>query len=75
MENLSNNTGVTESSYVFISASLFAFCHLYEGTAGTINAFLAGLILAVIFIRTRALHGITWAHGVYNILVYALNVL
>ncbi|MDR2095447.1 MAG: CPBP family intramembrane metalloprotease [Treponema sp.] len=67
------DAGVPESSFVFISASLFALCHLYEGTAGAVNAFLAGLILALIFARTKALHGIAWAHGLYNVLVYVLN--
>jgi membrane protease YdiL (CAAX protease family) len=67
------NSGISECSYAFISASLFAFCHFYEGIAGAANAFLAGLILAVIFAGTRALHGIAWAHGVYNVLVYVLN--
>jgi membrane protease YdiL (CAAX protease family) len=67
------NSGIPESSYIFISASLFAFCHFYEGIAGTVNAFLAGLALAFTFARTKALHGIAWAHGAYNVLVYVLN--
>ncbi|MDR2516312.1 MAG: CPBP family intramembrane metalloprotease [Spirochaetaceae bacterium] len=56
------------------STALFALCHLYEGPGGILNAFLAGLLLALVYLRCRALHGIAWAHGVYNALVYLVGV-
>jgi membrane protease YdiL (CAAX protease family) len=55
-----------------VSAALFALCHLYEGPWGALNAFLAGILLFLVFLRRRSLHGLAWAHGVYNIFVYML---
>ena len=58
---------------IALSTILFSLCHMYEGPWGIINAILAGVLLSVIFIRYRSLHGIAWAHGVYNIFVYAMG--
>ncbi|GHV67855.1 hypothetical protein AGMMS49928_05850 [Spirochaetia bacterium] len=58
---------------IFISVMLFSFCHIYEGPGGAINALLAGIFLSAIFVRERGLHGIAWAHGIYNLLVYVLG--
>jgi len=58
---------------VIISTLLFSFCHVYEGPWGFLNAVLSGVILAIIFLRFKSLHGISIAHAMYNILVYALN--
>ena len=57
---------------IAISTVLFSFCHMYEGPWGILNAVLAGVLLSVIFIRFRSLHGIAWAHGAYNIFVYLM---
>jgi membrane protease YdiL (CAAX protease family) len=57
------------------SSLLFAFCHLYEGPLGALNAFAAGLLLFYIFARRRSLHGVAWAHGGYNIFVYIMAAL
>jgi membrane protease YdiL (CAAX protease family) len=62
--------GLDTPRFVLISSVLFAFCHIYEGPWGTMNACFAGMILALIFARFRALHGIALAHGLYNLLVY-----
>jgi len=58
---------------VIVSTVLFSFCHVYEGPWGIFNAILAGLLLSVLFIRFKSLHGIAWAHGVYNIFVYIMG--
>lgn len=55
-----------------ISTLLFSFCHVYEGPWGFLNAALAGAVLALIFLRSRSLHGIAFAHALYNILTYIL---
>ena len=56
------------------STALFALCHVYEGPGGILNAFLEGLLLALVYLRCRALHGIAWAHGLYNAIVYLVGV-
>jgi membrane protease YdiL (CAAX protease family) len=58
---------------VLVSTLLFALCHVYEGPWGFLNSTLSGVILAVVFLRFRSLHGIAAAHAMYNILVYALG--
>lgn len=58
---------------VALSAALFSICHLYEGYWGVLNAALSGTVLAVIFLRFKSLHGISIAHAIYNIAVYAIN--
>ncbi|MDR1073508.1 MAG: CPBP family intramembrane metalloprotease [Treponema sp.] len=62
---------------MLISSVSFAYCHLYEGVFGVVNALLAGLFLFFIFKKRksgngmRTLHALAFAHGVYNALVYA----
>jgi membrane protease YdiL (CAAX protease family) len=53
-----------------ISVLLFSLCHVYEGLWGTVNALLAGLLLSLVYRKYGALHGIAWAHGMYNAFVY-----
>jgi len=60
---------------IVISTALFSLCHLYEGPWGILNALLAGILLSSLFVRYRSLHGVAWAHGVYNIFVYVMGVL
>jgi membrane protease YdiL (CAAX protease family) len=62
--------GLAVPCFILVSAALFSLCHIYEGPWGTMNACFAGLILALIFVHFRALHGIALAHGLYNLLVY-----
>ena len=63
-------TGLPFWVFMLISGVLFALCHLYEGPWGTMNALLAALILGLIYIRFRCLHGLALAHGLYNAAVY-----
>jgi membrane protease YdiL (CAAX protease family) len=60
---------------IVFATLLFSICHIYEGPWGFANAVIAGVILSVIFIRFRSLHGIALAHGAYNIFVYAMAAL
>jgi membrane protease YdiL (CAAX protease family) len=63
--------GIRARETAAVSTLLFALCHVYEGPWGTINAAIAGLVLALLFLRYRALHGIALAHGAYNVFVFA----
>ena len=58
---------------IILSTVLFSLCHMYEGPWGILNAVLAGILLSLLFIRFKSLHGIAWAHGAYNIFVYAMG--
>ena len=60
-------------SKVILSSMLFAFCHIYDGPFGILNALLAGIFLSLLYIRYRSLHGIALAHGIYNIFVYTMG--
>jgi membrane protease YdiL (CAAX protease family) len=59
---------------ILVSTALFSLCHIYEGPWGVINAALAGLLLSLIYVHYGALHGLAWAHGLYNIFIYANGV-
>ncbi|MDR2053250.1 MAG: CPBP family intramembrane metalloprotease [Treponema sp.] len=59
---------------ILVSTALFSLCHIYEGPWGVINAVLAGLLLSLIYVHYGALHGLAWAHGLYNIFIYANGV-
>ena len=52
------------------STVLFSICHSYAGLFAIINAALAGILLSLLFIRFKSLHGIGLAHGAYNLYVY-----
>lgn len=60
---------------IALSTILFSLCHMYEGPWGILNAVLAGVLLSVLFVKYKSLHGIAWAHGAYNIFVYAMGIL
>ena len=60
-------------SKVILSTMLFAFCHVHDGAFSVLNALLAGLLLSLLFIRYRSLHGIALAHGFYNIFVFTMG--
>jgi membrane protease YdiL (CAAX protease family) len=68
-----SGTGADLGKAFLFSTALFAFSHLYEGPWGVANAFLAGLFLCAIFAKTKNLAGIVAAHGVYNLLIYAVS--
>ncbi|GHV41046.1 hypothetical protein AGMMS49546_16140 [Spirochaetia bacterium] len=66
--------GLSPLMAIIMGVLLFSFCHIYEGPWGALNAFLAGVLLSLIFVRFRSLHGVALAHGLYNIFVYAVGV-
>jgi membrane protease YdiL (CAAX protease family) len=72
--NRLGDLGIKTGSLLGVSVLFFALCHIYEGPWGVLNAVLAGALLALIFLRYRSLHGISLAHGLYNVFVYALGV-
>jgi membrane protease YdiL (CAAX protease family) len=65
--------GLSAAAAAFVSVASFAFCHVYEGPWGFLNAVLAGSVLSFLFLRYRALHGLAFAHGLYNTLVYVFS--
>ncbi|MDR0314269.1 MAG: CPBP family intramembrane metalloprotease [Treponema sp.] len=64
-----------KTARILFSVLLFAVCHVYEGPLGIMNAALAGFLLSIIFTQYRTLHGIAWAHALYNSLVYIFSFL
>jgi len=65
--------GIGHHRAVLISTLSFSICHIYEGPWGFLNAAMSGVLLAYIFLRFRSLHGIAFAHALYNVLVYVLG--
>ena len=65
--------GLSPRRAVFVSTMLFALCHTYAGLWGFVNAAISGTALACVFLRTKSLHGVSLAHGFYNVLVFALG--
>jgi membrane protease YdiL (CAAX protease family) len=62
--------GLRDIPAMGLAVLLFSLCHIYEGPWGALNAFLAGILLSLVYKKYRALHGIAWAHGLYNIFIY-----
>ena len=60
---------------LIFSVLLFSICHIYEGLWGFLNAALSGAFLCFIFLRYKSIHGISVAHGFYNIAIYVINAL
>ena len=50
-------------------AVLFALGHLYQGVMGFVVSLAIGLVFAGVYLRSRSLHGIAVAHGLYNFVV------
>ncbi|MDR1586227.1 MAG: CPBP family intramembrane metalloprotease [Treponema sp.] len=65
--------GLSGAAAALISVVLFAVCHVYEGPWGFLNAVLAGSVLSFLFLRCHTLHGLAFAHGLYNTLVYIFS--
>lgn len=64
-----SEAGVDRRTALAAGAVLFAAGHLYQGVAGFVVALAIGLVLAEVYVRTRSLHGIAVAHGLYNFMV------
>lgn len=61
--------GVSEVHAVAASALLFSVGHIYQGVAAAAFAGIMGVGLSIVWLRTRSLHGIGIAHGLYNAIV------
>ncbi|GMO47024.1 MAG: hypothetical protein Ta2B_28910 [Termitinemataceae bacterium] len=59
---------------ITISSAMFAFCHIWEGAPGITNAFFAGIILNMVFIRSKSFHAIALAHCVFDVLAFEMMV-
>jgi len=68
-----NELKLTAAYAMAFSVALFSICHIYEGPWGFLNAFLSSILLCFIFLRYKAIHGISVAHAMYNIAVYVFN--
>lgn len=58
--------GAPTAAAIAASALLFSVGHVYQGIAAAVFAALMGALLAIVWFRTRSLHGIAIAHGLYN---------
>ncbi len=69
--------GAKAGTAAVLSSLLFTAGHGYEGGAGLLLAFLAGLLLSAGFVKTRNIHTIGIAHGLYNfitLVVFSVNI-
>ncbi len=61
--------GVDPRVALGVAALVFAAGHVYQGLAGFVISLAIGMVLAGVYLRTRSLHGVAIAHGLYNLLV------
>lgn len=54
-------------------ALVFAAGHVYQGMSGFVVSLGVGVVLALLYVRRRSLHGIAIAHGLYNLAVLLLS--
>jgi membrane protease YdiL (CAAX protease family) len=66
-----NAPGTNPVVGILVSTAFFSLCHIYKSPWGVINAAFAGLLLSLVYIHYGALHGLAWAHSLYNIFIYA----
>ncbi|GMO27729.1 MAG: hypothetical protein Ta2F_03330 [Termitinemataceae bacterium] len=55
---------------ITISSLMFAACHIIQGLQGIANAFIAGIILCIIFNRLKSFNGIAIAHALFDIVAF-----
>ncbi len=60
-------SGISQNKALVSSCLLFAVCHVYQGPAGLLTSFLAGLFLSHEYIKKRSVHAIALGHGLYNL--------
>jgi len=70
-----DHLGVGPVAAAASSALIFSAQHFYEGWMGVAMSALQGVFLAVVFRRTRNLHTVAAAHGMYNFTVLCLSLL
>jgi membrane protease YdiL (CAAX protease family) len=65
--------GLAPWAAVTTTTVLFALGHLYEGPLGVATALGTGVWFCVVFLRTRRLHVVAIAHGLWNAAALALT--
>lgn len=70
-----DEAGLPAWACVALSTALFAAGHIYEGVLGVLITAVIGLGLALAYLRTRSLHVVALAHGLYNVLSLAVGLL
>ena len=59
---------------VLCSTILFSAGHAYQGLLGLAGTALIGIFLSIIFIKTKNLHTIAIAHGLYNFITLMISI-
>lgn len=59
---------------VLLSSTAFASYHVYQGLGAAIDLFLFGLVLGIVFVRSRRLWPCVVAHALWNLLVVEYGV-
>ncbi|MDC7126194.1 MAG: type II CAAX endopeptidase family protein [Spirochaetales bacterium] len=69
------NTGLNPILAAVLTSILFGTGHLYEGYYALAATTAIGLFLSAIFIKTRSIHTVAIAHGLYNFsaLIISMN--
>lgn len=60
------NAGMERIWSISVSTALFALGHLYQGYLAILIAIITSLYFSLIFLKTKNIHGISVAHGLYN---------
>lgn len=60
--------GVHPRTALYAGALIFGLGHIYQGPGGFLLATVLGAVFAEIYLRTRSLHGIAVAHGMFNLI-------
>lgn len=71
--NRASELGLHRLASVTLAAFLFALGHLYQGIAAFALTFAIGMVLGFVYLRYRSLHGIAWAHGIFNTISLILS--
>ena len=65
--------GLDLKKAVALSAVLFGCMHFYQGLFGVLFTGLVGVYLALVFLKTRSLNMIAFAHAVFNTMMLLLS--
>jgi membrane protease YdiL (CAAX protease family) len=58
-----------------LSSLVFAAGHLYQGAAGLAVALIQGVYFSILFVRTKNVHPLAIAHGLYNTTVLIITLI
>ena len=60
------SAGASPMLAVCAASVLFALGHVYQGPLAVTFALMQAVGFSLLFLRTKRLHGLAWAHGIYN---------